>query len=483
MLLSSAASSAEPARPLIFLPGILGSRLVEKQTGDLVWGGRASYINFRNMALPRDESKIRLRPDGVIESIPIVWPFKIKQYDRLLEVLREIGYKENENLFVFSYDWRRSNFETARLLEEFVQKRTALKTGQFDLLGHSMGGLVSLIFLHEQPSGSRVKRFVALGTPFLGSLNALEASLNGFSGVADFMSKINATSDEIRAVMLSFESGYELLPSTATCCVLGAPKDPGRKLANVFDLPFWRDQWLPPGFSKPADKTFVAESLQRGSKLSQLVRKPIPDRHGVFIYAGDNFDTRSRIYLAPNGEIDTVYEGNGDGTVQLVSAARSQVAQARVSFAKHARIFADKGVEAGLERILAESGELVDFAAEAGNVPLSSKTGRSVVVDLVSFEIRPPVTLPGKKVEFLLSLSGGEVQNSAEEFSFKVCASAHLKPPEPRCAHSIPLVEAARDDGPRRFTGTFQPASTTSYTAHLQQAPEIEDYFAVVAAD
>ena len=106
-------SAQGPLRPLIFIPGILGSKLID-ENGNLIWGGLDSYANFHKLKLPRDERQIRLRPDGVIDTIPIVWPLKVKQYQGLLNTLQSMGYIENVNFYVFAYDWRRSNF---RLLE------------------------------------------------------------------------------------------------------------------------------------------------------------------------------------------------------------------------------------------------------------------------------------------------------------------------------------------------------------------------------
>src|SRR4030095_15259362 len=107
----------------------------------------------------------------------------------------------------------------------FIDATPALSGQPFDIVAHSMGGLVAIILAHEQPAGANLVILVTLGTPFFGSVNAFETSLDGFSGVKDFMAGIGASRSEIRSVMLSFESGYELLPAYTNCCILGRRDD------------------------------------------------------------------------------------------------------------------------------------------------------------------------------------------------------------------------------------------------------------------
>lgn len=63
---------------------------------------------------------------------------------------REIlgNYTEGTDLFVFAYDWRRSNFANAVLLNDFV--RANIPAGEdFDIVAHSMGGLLTRAFLSD----------------------------------------------------------------------------------------------------------------------------------------------------------------------------------------------------------------------------------------------------------------------------------------------------------------------------------------------
>ncbi len=51
-----------------------------------------------------------------------------------------------DKFFVFPYDWRRDNVETARILVqklEALKRKTGEKDIKFDIVAHSMGGLIA----------------------------------------------------------------------------------------------------------------------------------------------------------------------------------------------------------------------------------------------------------------------------------------------------------------------------------------------------
>src|SRR4051812_31804575 len=135
-----------PERPLVVIPGILGSKICEKATGKVIWGDRWSLANFSQLALPLpiDENNLPHRACGLIEAVNILGPWQIHQYDDLFSTLRGLGYKENENLFTFDYDWRLSNRSSARRLQEFISRK--IPAGKFDLVVHSMGGIVARVW-------------------------------------------------------------------------------------------------------------------------------------------------------------------------------------------------------------------------------------------------------------------------------------------------------------------------------------------------
>jgi pimeloyl-ACP methyl ester carboxylesterase len=78
-------------------------------------------------------------------------------YAPVIAHLHKLGYREGVNLFIFDYDWRRSAFDNAAKLESFVREKIPDPFQRFDILAHSMGGLVARIYAlrHDTPRSWR----------------------------------------------------------------------------------------------------------------------------------------------------------------------------------------------------------------------------------------------------------------------------------------------------------------------------------------
>ncbi|WP_428387180.1 esterase/lipase family protein [Mucisphaera sp.] len=172
--------------PVIVIPGILGSRLKDPQTGRLVWGAfdneyirPTSAEGARLIALPMEQGKplnqlhSRLVPDGALDTVnvSIFWlPFELGAYVQILETLGAGGYRDEQfaqagtvdygtdhfTCFQFAYDWRRDNVENAHALLDFIDEKRKLVQDaylrdygianadvKFDIVAHSMGGLLT----------------------------------------------------------------------------------------------------------------------------------------------------------------------------------------------------------------------------------------------------------------------------------------------------------------------------------------------------
>ena len=220
--------------PVIVVPGILGSRLVDSQTQEVVWGelgtGGANPWQTRSLteiALPMGESaplsqlRDQVHADGPLDQLTFKLfgiPIHVNAYAQILATLGVGGYRDqhfhgksqnnevdygNEHFtcFQFSYDWRRDISETAGELHRFIEASEAkireqyrLRYGienaniRFDIVAHSMGGLITRYYLRygDQPlpedgslpalnwaGANRVGRAVLVGTPNGGSAEAL----------------------------------------------------------------------------------------------------------------------------------------------------------------------------------------------------------------------------------------------------------------------------------------------------------------------
>src|SRR5579863_2483022 len=185
---------------IVLLPGILGSVLKDKKR--VLWGftagsiTRALVTHTRSIAdglyLKGDSPDREILDDGItatalfsdLHLIPGFW--KIDGYSYVTRFLNNtFDLREGANFFQFPYDWRRDNraaaFRLARDAGDWLTKWRA--NGHPDakllLITHSMGGLVSRYFLEVLGGWKQTRALVTFGTPFRGSVNAIDTLSNG----------------------------------------------------------------------------------------------------------------------------------------------------------------------------------------------------------------------------------------------------------------------------------------------------------------
>ncbi len=252
--------------PVIVIPGILGSRLVDNQTGEVVWGemGPAGVSPLKTHSLtelalpmqlgvPLHQLHDQVGQDGPLDQITFRVagiPVKVNAYAQVLATLGVGGYRDqhfrgtsrkNEvqygddhfTCFQFAYDWRRDISESAALLAQYIEEKDAYTRQQyrerygienpnikFDIVAHSMGGMVARYYLRygNQPlpddgslpvlnwaGAQRVGRLFIVGTPNLGSTKAIKEMKNGLQ-LAPPMPKFPA------AVVGTMPAAYQLFP-------------------------------------------------------------------------------------------------------------------------------------------------------------------------------------------------------------------------------------------------------------------------------
>ena len=428
-----------PTRPVVVVPGILGSKLCKG--AEVVWGERSSLSNFSRLDLggPSPEP---LSPCGLVDQISILGPFwKIDAYSSLIDKLKSLGYQSGQTLFVFDYDWRQTNVETADRLAKFVSK---IGAPEVDIIAHSMGGLVTLLMLHKEDQRTRIHKIIFLGTPFLGSMNTFATLSEGWGGFQDL---IAGGVDTIRRTMLSMPSIYELLPSYQNCCRLSTAAQ--YDAIDPFAPENWRRyRWLPEEYDHGARAALFDDNLRRASDLKEVFRTQPPGSIAVTRVVSDVFATNIYLIVSasdPSWRNWSFEKARGDQTVPAWSAANDlkTLAGTSPSFSVHGTIFKDRTVESVIER------ELLDIAApkETPLRLLSTTGGLPKTFEYIDFDVTPNTVLSGGKASVSLNIDWGQPASPGI-----VAPRAFLEGPNGRV--EVSLTETTEDGSKTsRFVG------------------------------
>lgn len=211
---------------IVLLPGITGSEL--KRGNEVIWGwsGRALVKNIlteggdyvRNLRVDADSADAETLDDNVIATrllpdlhlLPGIW--KIDGYGKVADYIKsEFDVVEGENFHPFPYDWRRDNRSSAHTLmtrsREWLRKwreKSGNQKAKLILIGHSMGGLVSRYFLEVLEGWRDTRALITFGTPYRGSLNAVDGIVNGQFELGGFL--------DLTPLARQMNSLYQLLP-------------------------------------------------------------------------------------------------------------------------------------------------------------------------------------------------------------------------------------------------------------------------------
>ena len=237
---------AEPKKgrlPVIIIPGLIGSELINKNTGDKVWFDllRAKDDDLRLPISPDlKANRDNLVPGDILRKIQLIrLTPEIEIYQKLIESLQADGYTENkidapfesgyaDTFYVFAYDWRLDNVGNAQiLLQKIDELRTKLKRPnlKFNIIAHSMGGLIARYALmygkadltarNIRPNwkgASYFNNISLVATPNGGSLSALNSLLKGFSLFGGGKINLPFIQNLSKYDLFTIPSIYQLLP-------------------------------------------------------------------------------------------------------------------------------------------------------------------------------------------------------------------------------------------------------------------------------
>lgn len=103
-------------------------------------------------------------------------PF-VKEYDGIIQTLKNLGYSENNTLFVYTYDWTKPVADISNSFNQFISSSVLSKhpDSKISFVGHSLGGLVARTWAQNGSNKEKINQLITIGTPNLGVIQPYRA--------------------------------------------------------------------------------------------------------------------------------------------------------------------------------------------------------------------------------------------------------------------------------------------------------------------
>lgn len=275
--------SKEPNIPIIYLPGILGSKLYDIENKRLIWGDYNSLIHKNNYEYVDSASNIEASQlhrfsiiPGIVDSL-ITAPLK-----QVLETA--LKYRDGIDLFFLGHDWRADNRLLAQELSNKINqiKQTHGQKQKIILIAHSSSNSAIRYYLQSASQHERdsITKWYAFGPPWQGTFQSLHLINSGYYPAGKFF--YGFTADEIA----SCPSAFQLLPAFAKII-----DKQGKPILDfdVYDENCWKEFHIGPyqttTTQNPALRTRVqeklADNLAQAKNFSQYVARRTPNEIAI----------------------------------------------------------------------------------------------------------------------------------------------------------------------------------------------------------
>lgn len=313
--------------PIIFVHGIQGSWLKNQYEinyqHDVYWDAILRK-KFSKLHLSTINNQVDKNIEDFIfphQTIPMI-------YENFIDELRDEVTKQ---VYIFTYDWRKDNRISAQYLARFVeivlekaqvhaQQNKKKAPEKVTLIGHSMGGLVIKWYVTQilkAKAVDKIDKIFSVGTPYKGSLKAIEALLPGSRNFFGFETK-----KSMRKASRTLPGLFQLLPSwKGSVC----SKDKHENM-DIFKVKNWQKNLV----NKLADKygndyfqNMLNDTLEFQKKVSGNYNTEIQKKFYCIYGTGSN--TLQTVFVNKDKNnrfdfVDPVIDKDGDGTVPAISA-------------------------------------------------------------------------------------------------------------------------------------------------------------------
>jgi pimeloyl-ACP methyl ester carboxylesterase len=369
--------------PIIIVHGFLGANLIDKKSGQTLWGKfrgldgiGLSDEKMRGLSIPMAIGKPLNRlsddtvPDGMLDTVTVTImgvTFQENVYLNLVNILQSGGFQAEgfplepgrtyNTLFQFAYDWRRDlQWNAAKLHDFILEKRKYMQEQyrimygvrdydvQFDLIGHSMGGLVSRYYLRfgnaDLPPEGQEPKITWAGSQYVDRLFILGTPNAGYLDTVLEMQRGTDAPSMPPALLGTWPTYYQMMPAPSMPAVVYAD-DPGTAV-DLFDVEVWKKmKWgladpgqaenlkiLLPDAADDAERRLIAldhleKCLKRARRFIEVmaIKAQPPSDVRMYLVLGNAVKTNHLATAdAQTGELKVVEYAPGDGKVTAASA-------------------------------------------------------------------------------------------------------------------------------------------------------------------
>ena len=209
--------------PVLFVPGIMGTEI--KNGNELLWADINRMfmdigdefldpLQFNNDLSPQNNN---LASDNVIKKLETALGLIDFNYtEGLVNEFVGQGYTENQDLFLFPYDWRygvSGKFANGTTNVNLLKQKIAdilQQTGsdKVDVIAHSNGGLLVKKYAMDNSTDNHIGKAIFVGVPNTGAPKAIKVLVQG-----DNMGVPGLNDAEMKKLAQNFPVSYDLLPS------------------------------------------------------------------------------------------------------------------------------------------------------------------------------------------------------------------------------------------------------------------------------